>query len=221
MKNLTNNYTSLIINKYRNYKPTILAYGSNCYGENTSDLDVCIILNDDFNLYKEIIDDTINFSRYYGIKVDEEIPHENKLIYTYSQVKNIFQRPIFINNNGEFFIKDIEKTTEFLNSETMRKRLLLNIFTTEHNILCGEKDFVKYWENRAWFIMLDTIYHTYKLPLTATDEEVLNLMYKNPFTGNEGEMYLGYKKNDKRKHNYLTRKLHFYNEKYKNTVIDY
>lgn len=219
MSSLVDRYAELIMGKYGIYNPTIIVYGSNCYGENESDLDVCIFVENQFDNLSELINDTIQFSRSEGIKVDEEVPYENKLIYTYEQVEQILMDSIFINDNGEYQIDDIVKSREFLSSEQMRRRLLINILTTEHRVLYGDTHFVKACEERAWIIILNAIINTYNLQMPVTDSEVLQLMYSNPYTGSHGEWYLGYKQNNERKQIYLENKLHYYLNLYKNKII--
>lgn len=220
MKDMVSNYSDMILEKYSIYEPTVIAYGSNCYGENKSDLDVCVLVNQSFDKESNMIEDTVQFSIENGIKIDEEIPYNNKLIFTYKEVDEILKDSPFINNDGKYEIKDIVKTSEFLSSYEMHQRLLLNIFTTENNILCGKRSFVEYCEKRAWKIILEAIYHTYGLDFNVDENELLSLLYQNPVTHNDGEMYLGYKTNNERKMRYLKRQLLLNNKKYINDIIN-
>lgn len=212
--NIVDEYAELIWNKYGEYRPTIIAYGSNCYGENNSDLDVCILISESFKNESQLINDTVEFSINNKLKVDDEIPHSNKLIYKYDEVGDILTHSVFVRNNV-YSIHDIRKTKDYLSSYEMKARLLINIFTTEHNILCGFMPFVNKCEEQSWMIILDAIYNVYKLKLDSDDATVLELLYQNPITMNCGETYLGYKKNDRRKMEYLNNRLHIYNAKYK------
>lgn len=194
-------YVDLIFNSYGNIDPTIIFYGSNIYNASSSDLDVCIVCNENVDEYvDDIIMKTLRFHKKNNLRVDEEIPHKNKLIYKISEIKKMLNSNPFY-KNGIYNIPDIEKTSQFLSSTDMKTRLLLNILTTDHKII-GDDSMIKTFENQAWDIILDAIIGFNNLK-TYDAQEILNLLYKNKYTGSEGEMYLGYKKNYIEKEEYL------------------
>ena len=71
----------------------ILLYGSAALNNvNTSDLDVAYIVKDwDENLFQKIKELTIKFQKKYGMRLDEEVPYENKLIYSIDEVENMLK----------------------------------------------------------------------------------------------------------------------------------
>lgn len=211
VSNLIEKYVSMILNKYKDYCKTIIMYGSNCLGENTQDLDVCIFISPNVDNYikEEIIKDTKQFSIDSGLKIDEEISYENKLMYSIDEVEAYVLTNPFINRQGEYEIKDIVKSKEFLNSDEMRHRLLLNILTTYHSVAYGDRVFVECCEKKAWYIIYTTIMHYYKWTKLDVDSFIEGL-YTNKKTNQKGEMFLGYKYNNKKKDEFLRESIYKY-----------
>lgn len=204
MNKICSNYCNMIKNNFSDYVKSIIIYGSNIYNVSSSDLDVCIIVDKKNNeLEERIIEETLKFHLEYNLKIDEEIPHKNKLIYTINEINETLNNPPFY-QFGNVIIKDIIKDETFLSSKEMKQRLLLNILTTDH-ITIGEST-INY-EIKALKIIIDVIVTYFKIE-SYDEEEILNCMYKNKYTGASGEMYLGYKKNYKEKEKYLRRKIH-------------
>lgn len=204
MNKICNNYCSLIKTKFSDRIKSIIIYGSNIYNENSSDLDVCLIVDkNDPELQESIIKETLNFHKENNLKIDEEIPHTNKLIYTIEEIEETLNNPPFY-ENGKVIIRDIVKDKEFLSSKKMKQRLLLNIFTTDH-LTIGES--TANYELKAFKIILDVIVIYFKIENNSEDE-ILECMYTNRYTGTTGEMYLGYKKNYQEKEKYLRKKIH-------------
>ncbi|MDD2409672.1 MAG: hypothetical protein PHD03_03020 [Bacilli bacterium] len=206
MNNICVKYINMINEKFSFCNPIIIIYGSNIYTANSSDLDVCLIINNNFkNHTSNIIDETILFHHENNLKLDDEVPFENKLVYSYEEIDIMLSNNPFY-NNGIYYIDDIVKTKTFLLSKLMKQRLLLNILTTDHLIINDNKNIINRYENKAWDIILDTIINFYYLN-NPNENEILNLLYKNKYTNAEGEMYLGYKTNNIQKELYLKNKI--------------
>lgn len=206
MNNICTEYCDLINKHFGNRIKSIIIYGSNIYNASASDLDVCIIVKDwSESLQTEIINKTLQFHKKFNLKIDEEIPHYNKLIFTEKEIIDTLENPPFYSGN-EVVINDIVKTCEFLSSKEMKQRLLLNILTTDH-LTVGEPT-VEY-EKKAFSIMVDVVVRYYNLKGDSASE-ILECFYKNRYTGAEGEMYLGYKQNYKQKEQYLLSKIKEY-----------
>ena len=202
MNKLCNDYVNLIRSKYKNVS-SIIIYGSNIYNSNSSDLDVCIIVTDiDDDTKTQMIRDTIMFHKENNLKIDVEVPHETKLIYTLDEVKETLLHPPFY-KDGKAVITDIVKDRKFLSSNEMKQRLLLNIFTTDH-LTIG--DSTEEFEKEAWRIMLNAVTEYYNLQSNDVNE-ILECLYTNRYTKETGEFYLGYKKNYPQKEQYLVRKI--------------
>lgn len=210
---LCQSYYEYILNNYAYLCPTMIFYGSNIYDSNSSDLDVCILVNNiSEKEKKDIILQTIRYHEENGLKLDEEVPYENKLIYTIFEVKKILSSNPF-KKNGKYFISDIKKDNEFLSSKEMKVRLLLNILTTDHLVIGKNINQIKEFEELAWKIILESIIGFNNLK-ELTVENILYLMYRNQYSGAEEEYYLGYKKNNINKEIYLKNKIQEYLEKY-------
>ncbi len=204
MNNICNEYCKLIMEKFSNDVESIIIYGSNIYRENSSDLDVCIIVKkNNKKLQQKIISETLKFHCKNDLKIDDEIPYSNKLIYTTDEIVDVLKNPPFV-KNSQIVIHDIEKTKKFLSSKEMRQRLLLNILTTDH--LTVGKSTIKY-EEEAFKIIVNIIIKYFNID-NKSEKDILKCMYTNKYTGASGEMYLGYKKNFRQKEIYLQKKIH-------------
>lgn len=212
MNNICKNYYKCIYNNFGYLRPTIIFYGSNIYNSSSSDLDVCIIVGSITEQEKEdIILKTLKYHRQNNLKIDEEIPHENKLIYTISEIEEMLSvNPFFIDN--KYIISDIKKEKQFLSSKEMKIRLLLNILTTDHLTVGYKISEINKYEDRAWEIIMDAVIGFNNL-VDFSAENILGLMYKNQYSGAEGELYLGYKKNYKQKEEYLRKQITKYLER--------
>ena len=204
MNILCSKYYEMITENFSEIVDSVIFYGSNIYNENSSDLDVCIIVNCYDEMIKEkIISETIKFHLNNKLKLDDEIPFSNKLIYTVTEINEILKNPPFY-DNCKVVIHDIVKSEKFLSSKEMKQRLMLNILTTDH--LTVGKSTRKY-ENMAFKIIVNVIMKYFNIKNNSEDE-ILNCMYTNKYTGSYGEMFLGYKKNYPQKDVYLSKKIH-------------
>lgn len=207
VNDLVKKFISVIENICWKQKPIIITYGSNILGNNYADLDVCIIVENSQIHAKKIVEESKKFFEIEGLIIDEEIPYENKLLYSYEEVDEILKDNIFINEMGEFSVLDIVKSEEFLKSKHMHERLLLNILTTLHKVVKGDELYVKLCEKRAWEIVIEAVTYCFKIPYNANPRNYMDILHKNPKTKKEGEWYLGYKSDGGVKDQYLLTKL--------------
>lgn len=176
---------------------TLIFYGSIIYGKNSSDLDVCCVVDSsDDTIKPEIIEKTKEFHRLNGLSLDDEIPHENKLIYTHEEIQNILRKSPFIDEDGNVNIPDIVKSEEFLSSKEMKARLLINMLTTDHITIPENDSRIQTYERRAWEIIIEAVSKKENINIFSDDahQRILDAMYENPSTKATGEDYLGYKK---------------------------
>ena len=122
MNSLCVNFKNEMYNEFPNLDFGIIIYGSNIFNINSSDLDVCITGDNINNADREkITEKVIEFHHKYKLKIDQEVPYENKLIFSYQDIKNaIIDNPF--ENRGIISINPIIKTNEFLSSTEMKKR---------------------------------------------------------------------------------------------------
>mgnify|MGYP001034974848 FL=1 len=202
--------SSSIIEKYKNsvikeyWDLTLILYGSTVYGVNTSDLDICYL--SDNKLSKQRFDRLKDLTRIFhlenGLRIDEEVPYDNKLVYSNDMVKKTFEEPPFPYANNKFNINPILKNKIYLSSLEMSKRLLLNILTVRNIVLFGNEGKVKEFSNKAWDTIIRVVL-SYAEIREVTIDELINLLYEDPYSHATGELYLGYKDNLKEKMDFL------------------
>lgn len=170
-----------------------IIYGSYPYGVNTSnsDLDfvtVCENFND-INL-KNTLDFALNLYDRYELVIDDEVPHERKLLATYETIEKAIQGYGFEKRNGRIYVPPIVKTREFLESDKLVMRLLLNAITSKNIFVSGDKDYYlnmreKSLENMIGFMFSINDRDSFTIP------EFVQSLIGTP--ERNGEMYLGYK----------------------------
>ena len=178
----------------------MIVYGSTVFGVKTSDLDVCFIRENDLSIdslerLKEIIR---WFHLKNGLKIDEAVLYDNKLIYTNSFIENTFVDLPFPFINGKYIIPRIEKTAKFLSSIEMKKRLILNILTTKHIVMDDNQGLIQKYSDEAWESILKVVI-SYACKKQFTQQDLIEWLYVDPYSKVDGEMYLGYKTNLKEK----------------------
>ena len=195
-------YKNIMIKEYGDL--TLILYGSTVYGVNASDLDICylsdhLVTKQRFERLKYL---TRMFHSENGLRIDEEVPYDNKLIYSNDMVKRTFEDPPFPYVNDKFIINPILKNKNYLSSLEMSKRLLLNILTFRNNVLFGDKEKVKEFSDKAWDTIIRVVL-SYAEAKEVTIDELINLLYEDPYSHATGELYLGYKDNLKEKMDFL------------------
>lgn len=200
--NIIEKYKNSIIKEYGDL--TLILYGSTVYGINTSDLDICYI--SDKELSKERFERLKNSTRIFhlenGLRIDEEIPYDNKLVYSNEMVLSTFKEPPFPYVENKFIINPILKNKSYLSSIEMSKRLLLNILTVRHNIIFGDDAQIEQFCDKAWDLIIRVVL-SYAEKNEITIDELINLLYEDPYSHAKGELYLGYKDNLQEKINFL------------------
>ncbi|HCI05047.1 TPA: hypothetical protein DEW47_03690 [Patescibacteria group bacterium] len=174
----------------------ICVYGSYASGNHSvlSDLDIFIAAEKHepyfFDVFKSFL---LDIHERYGLNTDDEVPYENKIIVSYQDVLRAVQlKPFTLNSRKSLVVPPVEKTKEFLSSDGVRWRLILNALTSPHVCLYGNhvayEDFVRQAESAI-----------VKLARSLCSDNVLDetqllesLLASN--RGHEGENYLGYKR---------------------------
>ncbi|MDD4188207.1 MAG: nucleotidyltransferase domain-containing protein [Bacilli bacterium] len=197
-------YVDVIKNSFDITKLTLILYGSTVYGTKGSDLDICFIADEevDTKFFEELIKTTISFHIENKLRIDEDIAFEDKLLYSKKFVKDTIDFLPFPKVDGKFIIPKIKKNKQFLSSIEMKKRLLLNILTVKREILFGQKKMVSKYSEKAWEEIFKVVISYCELE-SFRIEDIVNNLYKDPFYGNFGELYLGYKDNILEKKSFL------------------
>lgn len=195
-------YKKNILKEYRDM--TLILYGSTVYGVNTSDFDICFFSDKEISTkrFEKLKNITRLFHLENGLRIDEEVPYDNKLVYSNNMIINTFIEPPFPYVNDKFMINPILKSKTYLSSTEMSKRLLLNILTVRHNVLYGNEEQVKKFSNEAWNTILRVVL-SYAEENEVTIDELIKLLYEDPYSHATGELYLGYKDNLKEKIDFL------------------
>lgn len=206
MNNLCYKFKRDFFNKFKQMKFGIIIYGSNIFEEISSDLDLCIVGENITEQEKrEIKEMVIQFHNSNKLKLDDEVPYNNKLFFSYEEIINaIIYNPFII--DGKINIRKIQKDKYFLSSIEMRKRLIINILTTKHIMINCDTSKMQIAKNMAWDLILKVIIE-YSSIKTLEPDVILKNLYYDSKNNVEGEMFLGYKKGNIKKEEYLLKKL--------------
>jgi predicted nucleotidyltransferase len=168
------------------------SYGSEGYN-NKSDIDLFVVAKE-FNKkdFEKICDFVINLHICNNLVLDNEVPYENKLVVSYKDMESAIALKSFIKEENNYFIPTVKKNKTFLSSKEIRWRLLLNALTSPHVYLCGNKQ--KYFKfkdkaEKAIIILADGLTQEDN----STIDDKINVLFSG-VNNEEGEMYLGYKK---------------------------
>lgn len=131
-----------------------------------------------------------------GLARDEEVPYENKLMVSYNDVNQAANLAGLDQNGMQIVVPKVIKDASFLSSLKVRFRLLFNALTSPHQFI--GRDY------QAYSIFKDVAERNlFKLAKALSNGTVdLNLgnlieaLLQSP-NGEEGELFLGYKKNKK------------------------
>lgn len=209
---INNLYINEVINEFTVFNPMLISYGSNIYTDLKSDMDICFILDDNCinkKLVGKLIEFNINFHIKYALPIDDEISFENKLVYFDRDVISLLYNNPFMDESGYYHISPIKKEKNFLESNAMRLRLLLNILTSDHLLLLGDKRLHLCYENMAWGILLKSLIRAYNIK-NIDVEHLYSALHRHPYTGEMYKEYLGYDINNKNKRDYILSKLKYY-----------
>lgn len=156
-----------------------------------SDIDLFIATSDSqkekFNTIKNFILKVHNIN---DMKQDHEVPYENKLLVTYNDVRNAVTLNPF-KRKDELYVPEIRKEPDFLSSTHIRERLLFNALSGPNDCIAG--NYTKYLEFRE---MAEESLYKLACSLSSKNkpivDDLVNVLLYSP-SGEEGEMYLGYK----------------------------
>ena len=114
MNNLCYKFKRDFFNKFKQMKFGIIIYGSNIFEEISSDLDLCIVGENITEQEKrEIKEMVIQFHNSNKLKLDDEVPYNNKLFFSYEEIINaIIYNPFII--DGKINIRKIQKEEHVL-----------------------------------------------------------------------------------------------------------
>lgn len=195
--NILSDLSTRIDDLMKNKNYLALVYGSSVYKDNPfkSDVDVLIAVKDSYctvslrTKLKKIVTD---IHKKYNLPIDDEIPFSQKLLVPFSEIDKAISCCGMDAVNGRVIIKPVEKTKSFLSSRCMKLRLIHNALTTCGMVLCGNTKKYFALRKKAMKTLIWMLAH--QLPRGGfAFADLLKVLYSDG--KNEGEYYLGYKKN--------------------------
>lgn len=176
----------------------VCVYGSSLYkgSKSRSDIDLFLVTSENIPASTVMMNGMVHFIRdmhiRLGRKIDEEVPYENKIYYTYNEVADAVCYSGFDHAEDTISIPDIIKETNFLSSPEVKARLALNALTTPHAVVALNLDKYKFIRKQAEdAVTLLAIHLTGQMECEVTDlYQSLVISKKND---ESGEMFLGYK----------------------------
>ena len=175
----------------------LIIYGSWAFGLNNKNSDVDVVgICSRYN--KKQIKNTISFvkdlHRKYKLKFDEEVPYEKKLLATPNFVEKAIFGNGFKKDRDKIKIQAIFKTKEFLSSDEMAMRLLLNALTTKTVFCGGNYKLYKETKDKALKNSVRIFYSAWNIDATTLNFFVRSLIKRD---GKTGQFYLGFDDNPK------------------------
>lgn len=191
--------TAEITNHFSNHldqNPTdyICVYGSSVYSPDklTSDVDLYAVTRKKGSL---AIEPTVEFVQdlhmRHGREFDAEVPYDNKVLYTGTEVESALQFGGFEVVGNRIIVPPVRKTAEFLQSPAIKARLFLNSMTTPHSVI--GRDFARYHSARERAGETIALLGVGLQMEEEFDLETLMASLVETPSGRAGEMYLGYK----------------------------
>lgn len=173
----------------------ICVYGSYASDHYTplSDIDV-FIATESYNEqeFARARDVVCDLHRQFGLPLDDEVPYENKLVVSYSDLIDAVALRAFTREDARYVIPPIRKDREFLASPEVRLRLIFNALTSPHVCIAGNHEHYRQTKAEAEYALF-TLAHGLTAKQGASTQELLESLLRGP-GGEEGELYLGYKR---------------------------
>lgn len=190
--------------------PLVILYGSAVYGKVDSDYDLCVIVHhftdESIKVLKDIV---VNFHINNLLQLDHEVPFENKLLYTYKDVHQVIRFSPFDVISNNFVIREVKKDALFLNSHHIKNRLLFFSLTSDSKVLSGNNQVFNAYKDEAFKTLIKSVY-AYTYNYTMTLDEFIEVLCRDCYSGNEGELFLGYKRENPFLVEYLRRRTKAY-----------
>lgn len=173
----------------------VCVYGSYASGHHTetSDMDVFIALEDnnaaDLEKAKDFL---IDLHERYGLCLDDEVPYENKLVVSYEDVRRAVELRPFLKDGTRYVVPAVKKEKDFLASPEVRWRLILNALTSPHERVYGNEEVYEVFKTEAEGSVVRLA-----RGLTRSENPTRRELLEALLSGDheeEGEMYLGYKR---------------------------
>jgi len=188
-----NDYSIILFSVFKKEDILKIIYGS-ALEDNSSqhDVDICVIVPhyEQFQI-KLVSEAVIDLHSKYGFKLDFDVPYENKTLYSFLDVKRALSGQAFYQDNKKFGISPIVMTPNFLGSSKMKDRLLLNILTTNNQLLAGDTELFKRLVGLSWGTIIRVIFSNIN-NMAISKHEFINYLGGDNISGKRYKGYLGY-----------------------------
>ncbi|PIZ76434.1 hypothetical protein COY05_01090 [Candidatus Peregrinibacteria bacterium CG_4_10_14_0_2_um_filter_38_24] len=173
-------------------------YGSHAIlqAKDTSDIDVFFatqsLCPEDISAAKSFI---MGYHHARGLPLDEEVPYENKLVVDFDDVNKAVNLGGFnLGKDGRITVPPVIKEKKFLESAGIRHRLIFNALTTPHVSFGSALESLQFFKDQAEINLIRLAIDLVAQGVERNVENLLGVLLAGP-NGEDGEMFLGYKKN--------------------------
>ncbi|MBP9842520.1 MAG: nucleotidyltransferase domain-containing protein [Candidatus Pacebacteria bacterium] len=173
----------------------VCIYGSYASGNHTeaSDMDMFVAVEDysvsEFDRFSDFL---IGLHVRHGLNLDDEVPYENKLMMSYGDLERAVALAPFRTEKEGYSVPRVEKNKDFLSSPEIRWRLLLNALTSPHECIGGNIERYGVYKDRAEEAVIELARGLSAHP-SPEGSHLFEVLIRGK-EGQEGEMYLGYKR---------------------------
>jgi predicted nucleotidyltransferase len=173
----------------------VCVYGSYATNSHTpeSDIDIFVAVKDRSMVdFEDLHNFVLSLHSKYNLRLDFEVPFRNKLLVSYDDINNANELRAFVQKGSSYLIPSIQKNPEFLASDEIRWRLILNALTSPHLCLSGNHDHYRLFKKDAEEAIFKLAQHLVSTQEPSLEDLLDVLLFKDD--GAEGEMFLGYKR---------------------------
>ncbi len=133
----------MVENEFAGERYLSFVYGSYAYGAQrpSSDLDIVMVGESaDGGRVSRMTSAVVKLHLRHGLSVDEEVPFHRKLVATWDDLQAAIMGRGFRRDAGRLIASRVVKSREFLESEELRLRLLLNAITGRCLFVAGDAE---------------------------------------------------------------------------------
>ena len=166
------------------------------------DLDVCVYADEISEIEREQIAKVVEKIHVDNeLYIDPDILYINKTAFSMSDFNKIENTSPFPIADGRLCLVPVEMTRDFLDSEWMRLRLFLNVFTVKGILLYGDAQIYKKAIDKMYRILINILLNTSKEAISL--EDMIEVLYTKDGKNMEYKEYLGYDFNNEVEKEYI------------------
>lgn len=172
-------------------------YGSYATGMQSKESDIDVFFAVEYVKPEDVVDLTRFIVQYHldrGLKQDEEVPYDNKLVVSYDDVESAVKLYGLETRGGRIHIPPVVKDKKFLSSLAVRYRLIFNALTSPHNFVGRDRKSYEDFRRIAEESLIRLAHELLKPGSEANPVNLTQALLQGPGM-EEGEMFLGYKGN--------------------------